>query len=218
MEDLEISAKTVEEAVQRALEELGVSRDEVEVIVLKRGKQGIFGLGAEEARVRVRRLPSIPGDRNEVGKTAREVLERVLSLMNLKTEVELKLPLEGEVKPIALDIKGEDLGILIGRRGQTLASLQHIVRLIIAHQQKAQVPISIDVEGYKLRRYKALRELALRLAQKVKLSQQPVTLEPMPANERRVIHLALADNPEVTTQSVGEEEVRKVVILPRKRQ
>ena len=98
-----------------------------------------------------------------------------------------------------------------------LAALQYILRLIVAHQQKARVPLTVDVEGYKQRRYGSLRELALRLAQKAVSTRQSMTLEPMPADERRIVHLALSVNPDVVTQSVGEGELRKVVIMPRKR-
>ena len=116
--------------------------------------------------------------------------------------------------PIALDIKGDDLGILIGRRGQALSCLQYIVRLIVGHQMKAWVPIIIDVEGYKQRRYETLRALAQRMAEQVKARGAPFTLEPMSAYERRIVHLALAEHPDVTTQSIDEGEARRVVILP----
>jgi spoIIIJ-associated protein len=219
MESLEVSAKTVEEAVQQALEQLGLSREEVEVTVLKEGKAGFLGMGAEEATVQVTPLSQVQKE-SKVAALAKEVLEELLSRMKLAAEVELKSSLEGassETESIVLEVKGNDLGILIGRRGETLASLQYLVRLIMAHYQKARVPITIDVEGYKQRRYRALRELALRLAQKAKSSGRSVTLEPMPADERRIVHLALSVNPDVTTQSIEEGEIRKVVIMPRKR-
>jgi spoIIIJ-associated protein len=219
MESLEVSAKTVEEAVEQALEQLGLSREEVEVTVLKEGKAGFLGMGAEEAIVEVTPLSQIRTESN-VATLAREALEELLSRMKLTAEVELRSSLEGansETESIVLEVKGNDLGILIGRRGETLASLQYLIRLIVAHYQKARVPITIDIEGYKQRRYEALRELALRLAQKAKSSGRSVTLEPMPADERRIVHLALSVNPDVTTQSIEEGEVRKVVILPRKR-
>ena len=120
------------------------------------------------------------------------------------------------VTPITFDITGDDLGILIGRRGQTLACLQYMVRLIVSHQTKAETPIVVDVEGYKKRRYESLRALAQRLAEQVKASKVPVTLEPMPAYERRIVHLALAEHPEVTTQSIGVGEARRVVIEAKK--
>jgi ATP-dependent protease HslVU (ClpYQ) ATPase subunit len=110
---------------------------------------------------------------------------------------------EGEEPSIAFDIRGEDLGILIGRRGQTMASLQHIVRLIMVHQGQVKIPIVIDVEGYKKRRCEGLRALANRLAEQVKTRKAPFTMEPMSAFERRVIHLALADHPDVFTESTG---------------
>ncbi len=122
---------------------------------------------------------------------------------------------EESTDPITLDIEGDDLGILIGRRGQTLASLQYIVRLIMAHQMKAWLPITIDVEGYKQRRYQALQNLAWRLAEQVQAKNAPFTLEPMPAYERRIIHLTLAEHPGVSTYSVGAGESRKVVIEPK---
>ena len=219
MESLEVSAKTVEEAIQKALEQLGLSREEVEVTVLKEGKSGFLGMGSEEATVRVTPLPQVPKG-SKVAALAKEVLEELLSRMKLTAEVELKSSFEGassETESIVLEVKGNDLGILIGRRGETLASLQYLVRLIVARYQKGRVPITIDIEGYKERRYRALRELALRLAQKAKSSGRSVTLEPMPADERRIVHLALSVNPDVTTQSIEEGEIRKVVILPRKR-
>ena len=142
--------------------------------------------------------------------------------MKLKARVELRTDVPQEeglagIPPIALDVDGDDLGILIGRRGETLAALQYILRLIVAHQQKARVPLTVDVEGYKQRRYGSLRELAVRMAQQAVSTRQSRTLEPMPPDERRVVHLALAVNPDVLTQSVGEGELRKVVIMPRKR-
>jgi len=218
MESLEVSAKTVEEAIQRALEQLGVSREEVEVSVVKEGKSGILGLGSEEAVVRV--TPLLPVTKSDVGKVAKEALETLLALMGVAGSVvpQAQPIIEGEKEAttsIALNIKGDDLGILIGRRGQTLSCLQYIVRLIVGHQTKAWVPIVIDVEGYKQRRYQALQAFARYMAEQVKTKGTPSTLEPMSAYERRIIHLALADHPDVTTQSIGQGEARRVVIMPR---
>lgn len=221
MENLEIRAKTVEEAIELALEQLGLSREEAEVTILKEGKSGFLGLGVEEAIVKVTPLPLTTREDN-VATLAKGVLEELLRLMGLTAEVQLEPYLPdgsgSERESITFQVKGEDLGILIGRHGDTLAALQYILRLIIAHHQKTRVFITIDIEGYKQRRYKALRELALNLAQRAKSTGQLMTLEPMPADERRVVHLALSVNPDVTTQSVGEGEVRKVVIQPRKLQ
>lgn len=216
MKRLEISAKSVEEAIQQALERLGVSREEVKVTVIKEGRHGILGLGAEEAKIRVEPVAKQDSDITEV---AKGVLETLLTVMGVVASVVPQAnPVAEEEEaatPINLDIKGDDLGILIGRRGQTLSCLQYIVRLIVGHQTEAWVPIIIDVEGYKQRRYETLRALAWRLAEQVKARGVPFTLEPMLAYERRIIHLALADHPDVTTESIGEGEARKVVIQPK---
>jgi spoIIIJ-associated protein len=221
MESLEVSAKTVEEAIERGLQQLGLTRDQVETAVLNKGRSGFLGMGAEEAVVRLTPLAS-PSQESNLPAAAKEALEEILRRMKLKAHVELRSDVqqdeaESDIPPIALEVDGEDLGILIGRRGETLAALQYIMRLIVAHQQKARVPLTVDVEGYKQRRYGALRELALRLAQKAVSTRQSMTLEPMPADERRIVHLAVSVNPDVVTQSVGEGELRKVVIMPRKR-
>ena len=151
---------------------------------------------------------------------AREILEKLLSLMEIDAKVVIseEFPVEsdaGFTSFASLNIEGEDLGILIGRRGQTLACLQYIVRLILSQQIPTQSPIIIDVEGYKRRRYESLRSLARRIAEEVKTRKRSFTLEPMPAFERRIIHLTLAKNPDVTTESTGVGEGRKVVIKPK---
>ncbi|TET26891.1 MAG: protein jag [Dehalococcoidia bacterium] len=220
MKEVEISAKSVETAIQQALEQLGVARDEVEVTILSEGKTGILGMGGEEARVRVTLLA--PEEESEVAEAAKEVLEMLLDKMGMAASVtpgaQPKVEGETEAAPaIAFDINGDDLGILIGRRGQTLSCLQYMVRLIIAHQRKVWLPIFIDVGGYKQRRHQTLQALALRVAEQVKAKEVPFTLEPMPAYERRIIHITLANHPDVTTQSIGEGEMRKVVILPQEK-
>jgi len=115
--------------------------------------------------------------------------------------------------PVTLNIEGDELGILIGRRGQTLASLGHITKLIVAARLKAWLPLNVDVAGYKKRRQDSLQRLALYLAEQVKSRHSAITMEPMPPAERRVIHLSLADHPDVVSHSIGEGENRKVVIL-----
>ena len=204
MEELEITAKTVEQATEEAEKRLGIGRDQFETVVVKEGKSGIFR--GEGAVIRVK--PLVPLEKDIVG-VAIEVLENLLRLMEVTGAIKAS---SGEI-PIALDIEGDDLGILIGRRGQTLACLQYIVRLIVAGRLKAWLPLGIDICGYKKRRRDSLQKLALRLAEQVKLRHRAMTLEPMPADERRIIHLALANHPDVVTHSVGEGEGRKVVIL-----
>lgn len=159
---------------------------------------------------------------SEVFEAAKKVLETLLDLMDIDASVTLSSEFtvedeDGTTSSIGLNIEGEDLGILIGRRGQTMVSLQHIVRLIVTHQMQVKIPLVIDVEGYKQRRCEGLRALAGRLAEQVKVRKTPFTMEPMSAFERRVIHLALADHPDVTTESTGVGEARKVVILPKRR-
>ncbi len=214
MKELEVSGKTVSEALQLALEQLGVSEDEVKVAVLKKGKSGVLGMGAEEAKIKVTLLP-VSGEKLDVAEVAKDVTETLIKLMKITADVSVTQETNGEL-PVTLNIEGDDLGVLIGRRGQTLASLQYIIRLIVAEKLKAWVPVNVDIAGYKKRRYESLQNLALRLAEQVKRSRRLITLEPMPADERRIIHLALTDNPDVTTQSMGEGEMRKVAILLKK--
>lgn len=159
----------------------------------------------------MRTLATTPTDRSTLAEVAREVLETLLAKMKMDTSVA-----QIDNEPVTLNITGDDLGILIGRRGQVLAGLQYIVRLIVSQRTRTWSPIVIDVEGYKERRYQALQALAHRMAERVKEKKTPFALEPMPPFERRIIHLALADHPDVTTQSVGEGETRKVVIVPKK--
>jgi len=214
MKELEVSGKTVDEAVQVALEQLGVTEDQVEVVVLKKGKSGVLGMGAEEARIKVKLLP-VAGEKLDVVEVAKDVMETLIKSMKITADISVTQANNGEL-PVTLNVEGDDLGVLIGRRGQTLASLQYIVRLIVAEKLKAWVPINVDVAGYKKRRYESLQNLAMRLAEQVKRSRRLITLEPMPADERRIIHLTLADNPDVTTQSMGEGDMRKVAILLKK--
>ena len=222
MENLEISAKTVEEAIKIALEQLGVSREEVNVVVLSEGKSGILGLGAEEARIRVEPLKTMSEQESDIAAIAREVLEKLLGLLEVEASIvsDTRHVVDGEIgvmAPITFNIKGDDLGILIGRRGQTLAGLQYIVRIIVGHQTKSWLPIVIDIDGYKQRRQEALHTLAQHIAEQVAAKGTPFTLEPMPAYERRIIHLTLRDHPSVTTESIGAGESRKVVVQPKKK-
>ena len=213
MKEIEVKAKTVEDAKKAALEQLGVTEDKVEVVVLKKGRSGVFGVGAEEAKVKVRLLDQ--SDKNEVASEAKEVLETLVKCLGIEAEIHVSPESEG--LPVTLNIDGDDLGVLIGRHGQALTSLQYIARLIVAEKLKTWTPVNIDVAGYKKRRYESLRNLALRLADQVKAGQRSINLEPMPADERRIIHIALSDHPDVATQSTGIGNERKVVILLRKR-
>jgi spoIIIJ-associated protein len=162
-----------------------------------------------------------PGNQKDVFEEAKKVLEDLLDYMDLDGNVRPSDEFtvkdeEGNLVSVGLNIEGDDLGILIGRRGQTMVALQYIIRLIMAHKMQVQMPIVLDVEGYKQRRCEGLRALALRLADQVKTRNVPFSMEPMPAFERRIIHVTLADNPDVLTESTGIGEARKVTIVPKK--
>ncbi len=179
-----------------------------------------MGLGAEEALVRVEPLMPAPREDDDIAEVVNSVLEKLLTLMGVTGSIEPKThPLvEGMQEAdasVAFDIKSDDSGILIGRRGHALSCLQYIVRLIVSRQMKTLPPIVIDVEGYKQRRYQGLQVLARHVAEQVKAKGVPFPLEPMPAAERRIVHLTLADHPDVTTQSIGQGDFRKVVIVPK---
>lgn len=239
MEGLQESGKSVDEAVAKALQQLGLDRSQVEVEVISEGRTGLFGIGAEDARVLVRPLdesyvpetaddsdedtdiprrePPDEVEEDEASTTARGVLTELLDFMGFEATVTARVPKNAgdSASSVAaiLNVTGVDLGLLIGRRGSTLASLQYVVNLIINAQTKGRtVLVGVDIEGYKQRREDALRSLALRLADRVRSSHMSITMEPMPANERRIVHLALAEEPNIATSSIGEGEDRKVVI------
>jgi spoIIIJ-associated protein len=219
LRELEISAKTVEEATRVALEQLGVTRDDVEIIVLQKGRSGVLGLGAEDARIKVileDDYNRVAGAENEEADTARQVLCDILRAMGISATVDIELSPDINT-PVALNIEGDDLGVLIGRRGQALSALQYLVRLIVAEKMKKWVSVNVDVDWYKKRHYEALKKLALRLAEQVARRKRPVTMEPMPPDERRIIHITLANLPDVNTQSTGDGDGRCVVIQPGKR-
>ena len=218
MKELEISAKNVDEATRVALEQLGVSRDQVEITVIKKGKSGVLGVGAEDARIKVALLEDEEEPLSSVdgAEAARMVLSETLRLMGITATVDVSRSSDPS-EPVTLNIEGDDLGVLIGRRGQALSSLQYLVRLIVAEKLKKWVSINVDVDWYKKRHYESLKKLALRLAEQVTRRRRPVTMEPMPPDERRIIHITLANNPEIKTESTGEGEGRRVVIQSRKR-
>lgn len=222
MEEVEASGKTVDEAIASALEQLQLDRSQVEVEIISAGRAGLFGLGGENARVLVRPSTTEQVDlESPTIKMAVEFLQRLLELMGIDAEVTARLPEtpgDGVGRASAvLDVAGEDLGILIGRRGSTLAALQYTVNHMVSRQLKSKALVSVDVEGYRRRREENLKGLTLRLAEKVKATGRTITLEPMPANERRIVHLALADDPQVTSFSLGDGESRKVAISLKRR-
>ncbi|MFB0545708.1 MAG: RNA-binding cell elongation regulator Jag/EloR [Anaerolineae bacterium] len=235
---VEVSARSVDEAIAQGLAQLGKTEEEVEIEVLNRGSRGVLGIGAEDALIRIHYIEpaaiieeveveevevreELPEELEEIKQAAKEVLRGLLARMEVKAQVTLSPPkgimAEERDKPaILLDVTGDDLGILIGRRGETLNALQYITRLIVSRRTKRWINIIVDVEEYKVRRERSLKQLAWRMAERVSLSHKPIVLEAMPAYERRIIHLALSDNDSVTTRSVGEGSERKVMIIPKK--
>jgi len=168
------------------------------------------------------RAPRREAQPGEIESVATEVVATLLDKMGILAAVEVTeaagQPAEGDAEssPLVLNLVGDDLGMLIGRRGETLRDLQFITRLIVSRRMGSWPNLVLDVEGYKSRRTTALRSLAKRMADQVRRTHQPVILEPMPANERRIVHLTLRDDPDVYTESTGEDEARKVQILPKR--
>jgi spoIIIJ-associated protein len=247
-ESVEVSARSVDEAIEIALDELGLKRHQVNIEVLTAGKGGLFGLGGEQARVRVTALEEgmarpmaedeeepLPEELMERGgadinveikdldseevESASEFLRELLRMMDIDADVtvrEPETPADGLGRASAvLDVEGEDLGLLIGRRGSTLAAVQYMVNVMVTRKTGSRVLVTVDVEHYHRRREETLQNLARRMADRVRNSRRPMTLEPMPANERRIIHLTLSEDNNVQTASVGQGEDRKVVIRPR---
>ncbi len=212
-ETIEVTGRTVEEATRKAEDELGLDREEFETEIVREGRSGVLGLGVEEAVIRVKPLETTERAGNIAsGGVGEEIVSKLLDLMGLEGDVTY----EDDGTTAVLNIEGDDLGVLIGRRGTTISSLQHIVRLMIASRQAEWSLVSVDVCGYKRRRRTALEDLALRVADQAKTRHRPIALEPMPADERRVVHLALADHPDVYSESAGEATERKVVIHPKR--
>ena len=211
MREIEISARTVEEATEIALKELDAERSDVEIDVVSRGKAGILGIGAEPAVVRATRLESLPDN----VAIASEVIEALIYLMDVDAIVTMKQAHhEGLGGPI-FEIEGDDAGLLIGRKGDTLHTFQFLVRYIVSQRIDGRARLMIDVEGYQQRRQQSLENMAYRVARRVSDTGRSITLEPMSPAERRIIHVALNDHPAVTTESMGYGEDRQVVVMLR---
>jgi spoIIIJ-associated protein len=261
---IEIIAPTVEEAVEKGLKELGVTRDMVEYEVLDEGSKGLFGLGNRQARVRLTMVtqaesrsappaeketsssstpaqaaPEAPAeaaddeeeedddyytsdddglDLENIQAIAKATVSELLEKMNIHraTVTTTTLPIDDAAdRPgVLVEVNGNDLSILIGKQAETLNALQYITRLIVGKEIGRGINLVVDVEGYRTRREQSLRQLARRMASQAIKTGRKQMLEPMPANERRIIHIELRDNDQVETESVGEEPRRKVTIIP----
>ena len=262
MEMIEVTANSVDAAIQKGLSQLNAAPADVMVEVLEEPNTGLFGFGAREARVRLvligRRKPAEPevypdyddeydddyaddadeddfapqsqqepapakitvvadGDLDDDAETGKEVLKELLTRMRIDAQIHIQRSeeVEGEEPHWMLNISGERISRLIGRRGETLASLQHIVRLICSRRLERRANIIIDAEGYKTGRSNRLRGLANRMAKQAVQQGRTITLEPMQPAERRIIHLTLRGREDVSTQSIGEGRGRKVTIVPK---
>jgi spoIIIJ-associated protein len=234
---LEVIAPSVEEAVERGLADLGLTADEVDVEVLDSGSRGLFGLGGRQVRVRLNVKdsnfdepkqvvstnstepvkPLVAGVPDDVLNHTEQVVSELLYQMKVTAQISAhygEIDEEGR-QPIYVDIRGNDLGILIGRKAEILNALQYIVNLILGKQLERWVQVIVDVEGYRTRRERQIRQMASRMAdQAIKTGKRQV-LEPMNAAERRLVHLELRNHPDVITQSIGEDPARKVTISPK---
>jgi spoIIIJ-associated protein len=237
---LEIIAPTIEEAIDEGLTKLGLTEDEVEVEILDEGTKGLFGLGSRQARIRLTVAkeaapamittepvedetvagtdilePEKPDVTDHILEIARETVTDLLDMMKIQAEVNVYygVPDEGDRDtPIHVDIQGQDLSILIGRKAETLNALQYITRLIMGKELEQSIPLVIDVEGYRRRRERQVRQLARRVAEQVRTTGRSQALEPMVPAERRLVHIELRSDPDLFTKSIGEGNRRKVVI------
>ena len=207
MEFIEISAKNVDDAITQATVQLGITSDQLEYEVLDKGSTGFLGIGSKNAVIKARKKFSI--DENVV-----EFLSSIFDAM--KMEVEILVAVNEEEHIIEVELKGDDMGILIGKRGQTLDSLQYLTNLAINKHSDEYYKVKIDTEDYRKRRKETLENLAKNIAYKVKRTKRPVSLEPMNPFERRVIHSALQNDRFVETHSEGDEPYRHVVVTLKK--
>jgi spoIIIJ-associated protein len=224
MKSVETEAKTAEEAIQKACDELGVSREELAVEVLSSGSSGFLGLGAKNAKVRatVKEKPAprpaaahAPAETSDkqVAETAKKVLQDLLRLLEIEAAVDLK----EDSERILLNIGGDGSGLLIGRKGQTLDAIEYLINKIVHKDAEDKKRIVVDTENYRFRREDSLVKLAQRLAEKAKRLGRPVTISPMSAHDRRIVHLALQEDKSLRTWSTGTGLYRKVIISPEKK-
>lgn len=204
MDFIEVTGKTVDDAITEALVQLGVTSDQIEYEVLEEAKSGFLGFNSKPAKIKVRKKETINDKVNTF-------LQDVFKAMDLEVEIVIKES-EEEENVLDIELKGDDMGVLIGKRGQTLDSLQYLTNLAINKNSDTYVKVKLDTENYRKRRKDTLENLAKNIAYKVKRTKKAVSLEPMNPFERRVIHSALQKDRYVTTHSEGEEPYRHVVV------
>ena len=203
MEYTKFSAKTVNDAITEACKALGVTSDKLDYKVVEEGSNGFLGIGAKDAQIEA-------AVKNSVSDVASDCLKDVFAAMNIIVVVDVKY--NAENNEMNIDLSGDDMGVLIGKRGQTLDSLQYLVSLVVNKGNEDYIRVKVDTENYRERRKSTLENLAKNMAYKVKRTRRPLHLEPMNPYERRIIHSALQNDKFVTTHSEGEEPYRHVVI------
>lgn len=210
MNYIEISAKTVNEAITEACQRLAVTSDRLDYEVVDEGSNGFLGIGSKPAVIKA----AIREEDISVEDKAKKFLNDVFAAMDMTVVVDVKFDEVSE--EMNIDLSGDDMGVLIGKRGQTLDSLQYLVSLVVNKEVENYIRVKIDTENYRERRKETLENLAKNIAYKVKRTRRPVSLEPMNPYERRIIHSALQNDKYVTTYSEGEEPFRKVVVALKK--
>lgn len=210
MEYIEISAKTVSEAITEACRKLAVTSDRLVYEVVDEGSSGFLGIGSKPAIIKA----AVKDEEISIEDKAGKFLNDVFAAMNMTVVVNVKY--NEKEKEMDIDLSGDDMGVLIGKRGQTLDSLQYLVSLVVNKEVENYIRVKIDTENYRERRKETLENLAKNIAYKVKRTRRPVSLEPMNPYERRIIHSALQNDKYVTTYSEGEEPFRKVVVALKK--
>lgn len=207
MEFIEVSAKTVDDAITEASIKLGTTSDKIEVEVIEKGSTGFLGIKSKPAIIKARK-------KNDTVDNIREFLENVFSTMNMEVTIDIKKAEDDKVYEV--ELSGKEMGLLIGKRGQTLDSLQYLTNLAVNKHSDGYIKVKLDTEDYRQRRKDTLENLAKNIAYKVKRTKRPVSLEPMNPFERRVIHSALQGDRYVETHSEGEETFRHVVVTLKK--
>ncbi|MEG0962152.1 MAG: RNA-binding cell elongation regulator Jag/EloR [Lachnospiraceae bacterium] len=207
MEFIEVKAKTVDDAITESLVRLGTTSDRIEYDIIDKGSSGFLGIGSRMAKIKVRKKSSVED-------FVYDFLHDIFKAMDMK--VEILITKSNDEKNIDVELKGDEMGVLIGKRGQTLDSLQYLTNLAIGKQVNEYVKVKLDTEDYRKRRKETLENLAKNISYKVKRTKRPVSLEPMNPFERRVIHSTLQNDKYVSTHSEGEEPYRHVVITLKK--
>ncbi len=207
MEFLEFTGKTVDDALTEAAIKLETTSDKIDYEIIEKGSSGILGFGSKLAKIRARK-------KNTIEDIAVEFLNKVFNAMNLVVNIDVTVNMED--KMVDIELSGDEMGVLIGKRGQTIDSLQYLVSLVINKESEEYLRVKVDTENYRARRKTTLEELAKNIAYKVKRTKRAVSLEPMNPYERRIIHSALQNDKYVTTKSEGEEPYRHIIVVLKK--